>query len=154
MEKEGLALINGTQIMSSLGCLALFDAFNLLKGAHIVSALTLEALQGVPGAFDELIAAARPHPGHATSAANMRRLIEGSRLVGSQAHKVQDAYSLRCIPQVHGATADALSYVRRVLEVEINSANDNPLLFPEEGKVLSGGNFHGQPVAQALTCWP
>lgn len=150
MEKEGLALINGTQIMSSLGCLALFDAFNLLKAAHIVSALTLEALQGVPGAFDELIAAARPHPGHASSAANMRRLIAGSRLVGSQPHKVQDAYSLRCIPQVHGATADALAYVRRVLEVEINSANDNPLLFPEEGKVLSGGNFHGQPVAQAL----
>lgn len=150
MEKEGLALINGTQIMTSLGCLALYDALNLLKAAYIVSALTLEALQAVPGAFDPLIASVRPHPGHAASSMNILRLVKGSRLVGSDTKKVQDAYSLRCIPQVHGAAADALAYVKKVLEVEINSVNDNPLLFPEEDKVLSGGNFHGQPVAQAL----
>lgn len=150
MEKEGLALINGTQVMSALGCLALFDALNLLKAAQIISALTLEALLGVPGAFDPLISAVRSHPGQAAVAADIRRLLAGSRLFGSDRDKVQDAYSLRCIPQVHGATRDALTYVRRVLEIEINSATDNPLLFPEEGKVLSGGNFHGQPVAQAL----
>lgn len=149
-EKEGLALINGTQVMTALGSLAAFDSFNLLKASQIIAALTLEALQAVPDAFDPLIARVRPHPGHGRTAANLRRLLEGSRLIGSDGSKVQDAYSLRCIPQVHGATGDALGYVRGVLEVEANSVNDNPLLFPGEGKVLSGGNFHGQPVAQAL----
>lgn len=149
-EKEGLALINGTQAMTSLGALAVHDAANLAKAADIIAALTLEALCGVPGAFDPLLARVRPHSGHAATAANIRRLSAGSRLLGADRHKVQDAYSLRCIPQVHGASRDALRYVREAVETEMNAATDNPLLFPEEGKVLSGGNFHGQPVAMAL----
>lgn len=150
MEKEGLSLINGTQFMASIGCLALYDALNLLKVSYIVSALSCEALRAVPGAFDDLISSVRPHPGHAKAAFNLRHLTIKSRFIASDPKKVQDAYSLRCIPQVHGASADAFTYVKKILEIEINSANDNPLLFPEEGKVLSGGNFHGQPVAQAL----
>lgn len=150
MEKEGLALINGTQIMTSLGSFAVHDAENLLKASQIIAALTAEALLVVPDAFDPLIARVRPHRGHAVVAENMLRLLEGSTLVGSDVGKVQDAYSLRCIPQVHGATGDALVYARGVVEVEINSANDNPLIFVEEGRILSGGNFHGQPVAQAM----
>ncbi len=150
LEKEGLALINGTQIMTAIGCLAYLDAENLFRAALVTAALTLEAQQAVPDAFDPLIASVRNYSGHEYTAGKIRSLIEGSKLIGRDAHKVQDAYSLRCIPQVHGATADALEYVRRILEVEINSVNDNPLLFPEENRVLSGGNFHGQPVAQAL----
>jgi histidine ammonia-lyase len=150
MEKEGLALINGTQIMTSLAALAVFDAGNIVKAAQITAALTLEALMAVPDAFDPLLARVRPHRGQARTARNIVRLVEGSALIGADRRKVQDAYSLRCIPQVHGATADALDYVRGVIEVEINSVTDNPLLFVEEGRVLSGGNFHGQPVAQAM----
>ncbi len=150
LEKEGLALINGTQIMTAIGCLAYLDAENLLRSALVTAALTLEAQQAVPDAFDPLIASVRNYSGHKYSAEKICSLIEGSKLIGSDSHKVQDAYSLRCIPQVHGATADALDYVLKILEVEINSVNDNPLLFPEENRVLSGGNFHGQPVAQAL----
>ncbi len=150
LEKEGLALINGTQIMTSLGCFAGHDAENLLKASQIIAALTAEALLAVPDAFDPLIARVRPHRGHAAVAKNMLSLLNGSTLVGSDGGKVQDAYSLRCIPQVHGASADALTYARGVIEVEINSANDNPLIFVEEERVLSGGNFHGQPVAQAM----
>ncbi len=149
-EKEGLAMINGTQVMTSLGSLAALDAINLLKASQITAALSLEALRAAPEAFDPLIARVRPHKGHALVAANLLLLLEGSRLIGSDRKKVQDAYSLRCIPQVHGASADAIEYVRGVLEIEANSVNDNPLLFANEGKVLSGGNFHGQPVAQAL----
>ena len=150
VEKEGLALINGTQIMTAIGSLAYFDAVNLLKAALITAALTLEAQLAVPDAFDPLIAKVRPYRGHIKSANAICRLIEGSSLIGSDPQKVQDAYSLRCIPQVHGATANALDYVNSILEVEINSVNDNPLLFPDQNKVLSGGNFHGQPVAQAM----
>jgi histidine ammonia-lyase len=150
LEKEGLALINGTQVMTSLGAFAVHDAQNLLKASQIIAALTAEALLAVPDAFDPLITRVRPHRGHAAVAENMMRLLEGSTLVGSDRVKVQDAYSLRCIPQVHGASADALAYARGVIEVEINSANDNPLIFVEEGRILSGGNFHGQPVAQAM----
>ncbi|NMA91666.1 MAG: histidine ammonia-lyase [Firmicutes bacterium] len=149
-EKEGLALINGTQIMTALGSLATYDAINLLKSSLIVASLTLEALQAVPDAFDPLIARVRPHRGHRLVASNLLSLLEGSSLVGSDKDKVQDAYSLRCIPQVHGAAGDALNYVRKIIEIEANSVNDNPLLFVDEGRVLSGGNFHGQPVAQAL----
>lgn len=148
-EKEGLALINGTQIMSSLGSLNLWDSFNLFKAAQIIAALTLEALLAVPDAFDPLIARIRPHRGHIHTAALIRRLLEGSNLIGSSG-KVQDAYSLRCIPQVHGATADALEYIQKILDVEINAVTDNPLLFVGEERVLSGGNFHGQPLAQAM----
>lgn len=150
VEKEGLALINGTQILTAIGLLAYFDALNLTKAALITAALTLEAQLAVPDAFDPLIAGVRPYQGHINSSKVIRRLIEGSKLIGSDPQKVQDAYSLRCIPQVHGATANALDYVNSILEVEINSANDNPLLFPDQNKVLSGGNFHGQPVAQAM----
>ncbi|MEW5784916.1 MAG: histidine ammonia-lyase [Bacillota bacterium] len=149
-EKEGLALINGTQIMSALGSLALWDSLNLLKAAQITAALTLEAQLAVADAFDPLIARVRPHRGHLRTAENMRRLLEESALIGSDGGKVQDAYSLRCIPQVHGATADALEYVQSILDVEINAVTDNPLLFAEENRVLSGGNFHGQPLAQAM----
>ncbi len=150
LEKEGLALINGTQIMTAIGVLAYLDAHNLCKAALITSALSLEAQQAVPDAFDALIASVRNYSGHHYTAEKICRLIEGSSLIGSDRRKVQDAYSLRCIPQVHGATVNALEYVRGILEVEINSVNDNPLLFPEENRVLSGGNFHGQPVAQAM----
>ena len=150
LEKEGLALINGTQIMSAIGSLALFDAKNLLKASMITAALTLEAQLAVPDAFDSLIAEVRPYQGHDYASSAIRKLVEGSNLVGSDTHKVQDAYALRCIPQVHGATADALDYVHHIFDIEINSVNDNPLLFPDENRVLSGGNFHGQPVAQAM----
>jgi len=150
LEKEGLALINGTQIMTAIGSLAYHDAVNLLKAALITAALTLEAQLAVPDAFDPLIAEVRPYRGHEYSAAVIISLLEGSSLIGSDRRKVQDAYSLRCIPQVHGATYDALDYIHSILEVEINSVNDNPMLFPEENKVLSGGNFHGQPIAQAM----
>lgn len=150
LEKEGLALINGTQIMTAIGSLAFVDAENLLKAAMITSAMTLEAQLAVPDAFDALIAGVRPYRGHRCTAEVIRRLLEGSTLIGSDDRKVQDAYSLRCIPQVHGATANALDYVHGILDIEINSVNDNPLLFPEEERVLSGGNFHGQPVAQAM----
>ncbi len=150
VEKEGLALINGTQVMSSLGSIALSDAENLLKASLIVAALSLEAQLAVPDAFDPLISKVRAYRGHEYAASVIRRLISGSALIGSDKNKVQDAYSMRCIPQVHGATADAIEYVKGIIEVEINSVNDNPILFPDEGKVLSGGNFHGQPVAQAM----
>lgn len=150
LAKEGLALINGTQVMTSIGVLAYYDAVNLLKTAMITAALTLEAQLAVPDAFNLLIAQVRPYQGHQYVAEVIRRLVDGSELVGSDKRKVQDAYSLRCIPQVHGATADALDYIRAILEIEINSVNDNPLLFAEENRVLSGGNFHGQPVAQAM----
>ena len=150
VEKEGLALINGTQIMTAIGALAYFDAVNVFRSALITAALTLEAQLAVPDAFDPLIAGVRPYRGHIYCADAICRLVEGSRLTGSDRHKVQDAYSLRCIPQVHGAAANALDYVRDILEVEINSVTDNPLLFPDENKILSGGNFHGQPVAQAM----
>ncbi len=150
VEKEGLALINGTQVMTAIGSLAYHDAVNLFKAALVTAALTLEAQLGVPDAFDPLIGEVRPYSGHRYTADAVLRLLEGSSLIGSDRHKVQDAYSLRCIPQVHGAAWNALDYVNGILEVEINSVNDNPLLFPDHDRVLSGGNFHGQPVAQAM----
>ncbi len=150
VEKEGLALINGTQVMTAIGSLAFYDSINMFKAALITAALSLEAQLAVPDAFDPLLASVRPYRGHEYTAAAIRRLLAGSGLIASDRCKVQDAYSLRCIPQVHGATADALEYVEGVLEVEINSVNDNPLLFPEQNRVISGGNFHGQPVAQAM----
>lgn len=146
--KEGLTLINGTQIMAGMGALLVLDGERLARSCDAVSALTLEALRGIPDAFQEEIHALRPHPGQVQVAANMRSLLEGSTYVtASGEQRVQDAYSLRCIPQVHGATRDALAHARRVLEIEINSVTDNPLLFQETGRVYSGGNFHGQPLA-------
>jgi histidine ammonia-lyase len=152
--KEGIGLLNGTQAMVSLGLLALLEAEILNDTADVAGALTLDALKGTPSAFDErLHDLARPHPGQIESARNLRRLNEGSLIRESHRDRrddprVQDAYSLRCMPQVHGAARDVTRHVRGVLEVEMNSATDNPLVFGAE--VLSGGNFHGQPVAMAL----
>ena len=158
--KEGLALINGTQATTGLGVLALLAAERALETAEACGAMSLEALLGTPEAFRPEIQNARPHPGQARSAARLRALIAGSEIRESHRvgdPRVQDAYSLRCMPQVHGAARSALGYVRGILEVEVNSATDNPLVFPEaEGRpgesrpILSGGNFHAQIVAQAL----
>ena len=151
--KEGVALINGTQVMTAIGCLALHDAEIIATSADVVGALSAEALRATDTAWDERLNAARPHPGQIIVAANLRVLMTGSPNV--QSHKVgdtrvQDPYSIRCMPQVHGATRDALAYVRRTLETEINSVTDNPLVFADERRVVSGGNFHGQPIAIAL----
>lgn len=149
--KEGLALINGTQAMTAQGVLALHDSGVLLKTADLAGSLTMEALCGIPAALDGRVHALRPHPGQNTAAANLRRILAGSALVHStDGRRIQDAYSLRCLPQVHGASRDAYSYVEQVLNTEINSVTDNPILFPDEGEVISAGNFHGQPVALAL----
>lgn len=151
--KEGVALINGTQVMTAIGCLALHDAEVLATTADIVGALSAEALRSTDAAWDERLHSARPHPGQGVVAANLRVLMSGSPNVVSHRvgdPRVQDPYSIRCMPQVHGATRDALAYVRRVLEIEINAVTDNPLVFADEGRVVSGGNFHGQPVAIAL----
>jgi histidine ammonia-lyase len=150
--KEGLALTNGTQAMTALGILTLLRAERLARTADICGALSLEALLGTPAAFHPRLQRARPYRGQRQSARNLRRLIRGSRIVRShrECTKVQDMYSLRCMPQVHGAVRDALEHVRRILEIEINSATDNPLVFPEGDLVVSGGNFHGQPVSLAM----
>jgi histidine ammonia-lyase len=151
--KEGLALINGTQLMSALGVLLLEDAHNVLEVADVAGAMSLEAVRGTNAAFDPRIQDVRPHPGQVESAANLRELTRDSEIMASHrfdSHRVQDPYSLRCIPQVHGAARDAIRYAARVLEIEINSATDNPLIFSDDGAVISGGNFHGEPVAMAL----
>jgi histidine ammonia-lyase len=154
--KEGLALNNGTQFMAGIGALLLRGAERAVEAAEVAGAMTLEGLRGTPDAFHEAIMRARPHAGQAESAARLRALLEGSEIRESHRHgdpRVQDAYALRCMPQVHGAARGALAYVRQVLETECNSATDNPLIFPDEGEeglVVSGGNFHGQPVAQVL----
>jgi histidine ammonia-lyase len=149
--KEGLALINGTQLMTAVAGLWLAEAWRLARTADVAGALTLDALLGTDVAFDPRIHAARPHPGQQASAANLRRLLAGSPLRESHRDcgKVQDAYSLRCIPQVHGAARDALTYATRTVDVEMNAATDNPMVFAETGELLSGGNFHGEPVAMA-----
>ena len=149
--KEGLALINGTQLMTAVGGLAVAEAQRLVRSADVVGALTLDALEGTDVAFDPRIHAARPHPGQGASARNLRLLLTGSAVRESHRNcgRVQDAYSLRCMPQVHGAARDALDYVARTHLVEMNSATDNPMVFAETGEILSGGNFHGQPVAIA-----
>lgn len=151
--KEGLALVNGTQAMTALGILALGEACELLRVADLAGALSLEALLGTPRAFDQRIADVRPHPGHAHAAANLRNLLAGSAIAQSHResrHKVQDPYSLRCMPQVHGAARDVAAFAHDVLSRELNAATDNPLVFAEDGEILSGGNFHGQPVAYVL----
>jgi histidine ammonia-lyase len=149
--KEGLALINGTQLMAALTGLALVEAWRLARTADVTGALTLDALKGTDVAFDPRIHAARPHPGQAASARNLRALLKGSAIRDSHRDcgKVQDAYSLRCIPQVHGAVRDGLGFVGSIVDVEINAATDNPMVFAETSELLSGGNFHGEPVALA-----
>ena len=150
--KEGLALLNGTQLMAGIGALAHHDALRLALTADVVGAMSLEAMLGSGAAFDERLVAARPHPGQVASARHLRALLAGSEIGDSHAesnHRVQDAYSLRCMPQVHGAARDAVGELERVLTVEINAATDNPLVFPT-GEVISGGNFHGEPLALAL----
>lgn len=154
--KEGISLINGTQVMTAIGTLALLGAERLVECADIAGAMTLEAMRGTRAALGEAIHDSRPHPGQRASAARLRALLgETSGIAESHAGcgNVQDAYSLRCMPQVHGAARDALGFVRGVLEIEINAATDNPLVFaeaPERERIVSGGNFHGAPVAAAL----
>ena len=145
--KEGLALINGTQVMTAVGALAVYDSINLLKISDIAAALSLEALRGIRDAFDPRIHILRPHNGQMQTAKNILNLTQGSTFITSQGEiRVQDAYSLRCVPQVHGASKDALEYIKSKVEIEINSVTDNPIV-TEEGDVISGGNFHGQPMA-------
>ncbi|MDP2958396.1 MAG: histidine ammonia-lyase [Longimicrobiales bacterium] len=151
--KEGLSLINGTQATTALGILALLGAERALESLEVAGAMSLEALLGTPEAFRKEIQEARPHRGQAESAARLRHLLRGSQIRESHREgdpRVQDAYSLRCMPQVHGAAREALRYVRGILETEANSATDNPLVFAEAEAVLSGGNFHAQVVSQAL----
>jgi histidine ammonia-lyase len=153
--KEGLALTNGTAMMTAIGVLATVQAENLSLVADLAGSLSLEALHGTPRAFDARIHAARPHPRQVECAATIRQIIAGSSFTRpDDSVNVQDAYTLRCIPQVHGAVRDAIAYARWVLSIELNSATDNPLLFfdeeTEDVTVLSGGNFHGEPVAIAM----
>ncbi len=149
--KEGLALNNGTQVMTGIGALTLLRAENLCRIADICAAMSTDALLGTHSAFDDLIHKVRPHEGQTSSAKNICNLLENSELAKSHKNcsNVQDAYSLRCSPQVNGAVRDVLQFVRKTIEVEINSATDNPLIFPEEDRVISGGNFHGEPIAFA-----
>jgi histidine ammonia-lyase len=157
--KEAVSLINGTQGMLAVGALALLAAETLVNSADVIGALTLDALRGTDVAFDERIHKVRPHNGQLTTATNLRKMLEGSQLRESHrdCDRVQDAYSLRCMPQVHGAVRDTLAHCREVMEIEVNSAVDNPLVFVKnpkqadgEGDVLSGGNFHGEPLAFVL----
>jgi histidine ammonia-lyase len=163
--KEGLALLNGTQMMSAIGALLLADADRLVRTASVAASLSAEALLGTDVAYAAAYQLARPHPGQVAVAAELRHLLRDSELQRSHhasEHKVQDPYSLRCVPQVHGAVRDALDHLRNVLDIELNSATDNPLVFPGGGiadvdtvatgggRVISGGNFHGEPIALAL----
>lgn len=149
--KEGLSLVNGTQVTTSLLALAVRDAHGLVLAAEVAAAMSLEALCGKRAAFDPRIAQARPHPGAAATAANLLRLTEGSEILarGNGEGPVQDPYSLRCLPQVMGAVRDSAAFVRDTVERELNSRTDNPLVFAESGEVLSGGNFHGEPLGFA-----
>jgi histidine ammonia-lyase len=149
--KDGLALINGTQLMSAYGAYVLEKCTRLVELFDLAAAMSLEALQGSLRPFDERIFAVRPHPGHGVVAANVRRLLRESEILESHRNcgKVQDPYCLRCVPQVHGASRDALAYATGVVETELNGVTDNPLVF-ENGEIVSGGNFHGQPLALAL----
>jgi histidine ammonia-lyase len=156
--KETISLINGTQAMLAAGTLALLAAETLVDSADVLGGLCCDALKGTDTAFDERIHKARPHSGQLKSAANLRRMLEGSQIRDShrECGRVQDAYSLRCIPQVHGAVRDTLAHCREVFEIEANSAVDNPLVFVRNARagtgdvVISGGNFHGEPIAFAL----
>ncbi|MBI4408334.1 MAG: histidine ammonia-lyase [Gemmatimonadetes bacterium] len=151
--KEGLALNNGTQVQTGIGVLTLLAAERAVETAEVAGAMSLEGLRGTPDAFDAAIQRARPHAGQRESAERLRTLLAESQIRESHRYgdpRVQDAYSIRCMPQVHGAARQALGYVRQVLQVECNSATDNPLIFADEDRIRSGGNFHGQLVAQVL----
>jgi histidine ammonia-lyase len=154
--KEGLALINGTQCMTAIAAIAVFDAWKLARSADVIASLTVQALRGITDAFDARVHAARGQFGQVECAANLRTLLEGSTYTTRQGQeRVQDAYALRCVPQIHGASRDAIGYAFDVVAREINAATDNPLIFPNPddpsgGDIISGGNFHGQPVALAM----
>ncbi len=146
--KEGLALINGTQVMTAIGLLTTYDSINLLKTADIAYALTMEALNGITCAMDERVHNVRPHKGQINTAKNVLELLKDSEMTSKQGEiRVQDAYSLRCTPQIHGASKDAIEYVKNKINIEINSVTDNPIIFEDKEDIISGGNFHGQPMA-------
>ena len=149
---EGLALVNGTQVMTAIGGLSVYDAIKLSKMTDIAAAMSLEVLMGSKTEFDQRIHQVRPHPGQAAAADNMDRITRDSEIITSHkdCSRIQDAYTLRCSPQVHGASKDAITYARKVVETEMNSSTNNPLIFPESQEFLLGGNFHGQPIALAL----
>jgi len=149
---EGLALVNGTQVMTAIGGLAVYDAVRLSRLIDVAASMTLEVLMGSRTEFNPRIHQVRPHPGQMAAAVNMERITRNSEIISSHkdCSRIQDAYTLRCSPQVHGATKDALAYCRRVIETEMNSSTSNPLMFADSGEFLLGGNFHGQPVALAM----
>ena len=149
---EGLALINGTQVMTAIGGLAVYDALELSNLIDIAAAMSLEVLMGSRMEFDPRIHQVRPHPGQAAVADNMYRITQNSEIITSHkdCRRIQDAYTLRCSPQVHGASKDAIAYAKNVVETEMNASTNNPLIFPESQEFLLGGNFHGQPVALAM----
>ena len=149
---EGLALVNGTQVMTAIGALSVNDALQLSKLTDIAAAMTLEVLMGSRTEFNPRIHMVRPHPGQAAVADNMERIIQDSEIITSHkdCFRIQDAYTLRCSPQVHGATKDAIGYARNVIEIEMNASTNNPLIFADQEDFLLGGNFHGQPVGLAL----
>lgn len=150
--KEGLALINGTNVMTAIGCLAVHDAEILAKTCDISGSLSLDALKGSDDPFQEIVHELRPHEGQKKSAKNLRNLIKGSAIRESHRNcsRIQDAYSLRCMPQVHGAVRDTIEYVKKIIEQEINAVTDNPLVFPESDMIISAGHFHGEPIALAM----
>lgn len=146
--KEGLALINGTQIMTAVGAMTLYDAFQLSKIADIAASMTMEALGGIIDAYDIRVAKVRPHEGMFATSENIRQILDGSKNITRQGDvRVQDAYSLRCVPQVHTASKDCFNYVKTKVDIEMNSVTDNPIIFPEDEASISAGNFHGQPMA-------
>ena len=148
--KEGLALLNGTQFMSAHAVYALLKTFRLVKFADIIGATSLEAFDGCMEPFTDLLHQIRPHNGQIETAKNIRTLLQGSEIMAQPKKHIQDPYSFRCIPQVHGATKDSVKHIAEVVEIEINSVTDNPTIFPDEDLILSGGNFHGQPLALTL----
>lgn len=148
--KEGLALLNGTQFMSAYGVWLVIEAEAISKMADTIAALSIDAYDCRPEPFDELVHFVRPHHGQRTCTTFIRNLLKGSQLISREKHDVQDPYSFRCIPQVHGATRDVIDHVNNVFGIEINSVTDNPLVFPVEDKIISGGNFHGHPLAMSM----
>ncbi len=148
--KEGLALLNGTQFMSAHGVYTLLKSFKIVKYADVIGAISLDSFDGLLGPFSAQIQEIRPHAGQIETARNFRHILDGSELISRNKKHVQDPYSFRCIPQVHGAVKDAVNYVSSVIEVEINSVTDNPTVFPDDDLIISGGNFHGEPLALSL----
>ena len=148
--KEGLALLNGTQFMGAYGVWSLLKSQKLSYLSDLIGTISLEAFDGRNECFDELIHLVRPHKGQISTAKNIRGLLEGSEIQKQEKEHVQDPYSFRCMPQVHGATKDVISHVKSVFTTEMNSVTDNPTVFPKEDKIISGGNFHGQPLAMSM----